>query len=59
MAPPSENPPGMPRLVCILGVLTLALLSGCAEDTITPVPSEGTETTEAGYPVFPARPGGG
>jgi hypothetical protein len=40
--------PGMPRLVFILRVATLALLSGCAEDTITSVPSEGTETTEAG-----------
>jgi hypothetical protein len=38
----------MPRLVFILSVATLALLSGCAEDTITPVPPEGTETTEAG-----------
>ena len=38
----------MPRLVCILSVATLALLSGCAEDTMAPVPSEGTETTEAG-----------
>ena len=42
----------MARLVCILSVATLALLSGCAEDTITPVPSEGTETTEAGTQSF-------
>ena len=42
----------MPRLVCILSVATLALLSGCAKDTITPVPSEGTETTEAGTQTF-------
>jgi hypothetical protein len=38
----------MPRLVCILSVATLALLSGCAEDPITPVPSEVTESTVAG-----------
>jgi hypothetical protein len=38
----------MPRVVCVLSVATLALLSGCAKDTITPVPSEGTESTVAG-----------
>ena len=38
----------MPRLVCILSVATLALLPGCAEDTITPTPSEVTETAKAG-----------
>jgi hypothetical protein len=42
----------MPRLVCIFSVATLAILSGCAEDTITPVPSEGTETTEADTQSF-------
>jgi hypothetical protein len=38
----------MRRIAGILGVAVLVLLPGCAEETITPVPSEGTETTEAG-----------
>src|SRR5512132_3956152 len=42
----------MRRLAGILGVAVVALLSGCAEDTITPGPSEGTETTEAGTQSF-------
>jgi hypothetical protein len=37
----------MRRLAGILGVAVVALLPGCAEETITPV-SEETETTEAG-----------
>ena len=44
------------RLVCIMSAATPALLSGCAEDTITPVSSEGTETTEAGaHSLQPAQ----
>jgi len=42
----------MRRLAGILCVAVVALLSGCAEETITPVPSEGTETTEAGTLSF-------
>lgn len=42
----------MRRLAGILGVAVVALLSGCAEDSITPVPSEGTETTEADTQSF-------
>ncbi|HEX5913753.1 MAG TPA: hypothetical protein VFY54_11550, partial [Rubrobacter sp.] len=42
----------MRRLAGILGVAVVALLSGCAKDAITPVPSEGTETTEAGTQSF-------
>ena len=38
----------MQRLGCILSVATLALLPGCAEDTITPTPSEVRETAKAG-----------
>ena len=42
----------MRRLTGILGVAAVAVLSGCAEDTITPVPSEETETTEADTQSF-------
>lgn len=38
----------MRRFAGVLGVAVLVLVPGCAEDAITPVPSEETETTEAG-----------